>query len=60
LIDDVEYKNAVRLIRAQQGEQTISTDSCVNGQGQDDSALKAVFATRAQSLQASINNDNGT
>ncbi len=59
LIDDIERKNAVRLIRARQGKQTIFTGSCVNGPGQDDLAHKAVFATRAQSLRASVNNDNG-
>jgi hypothetical protein len=31
----------------------------VNGPGQDDLACKVVFAMRAQSLWASINNDNG-
>jgi hypothetical protein len=59
LINDVERKNAVRLVRAWQGEQTIFTGSHVNGPGQDDLARKAVFATRAQSLRASVNNDNG-
>jgi hypothetical protein len=32
----------------------------VNGPGQDDLARKAVFAMRVQSLQVSVNNDNGT
>ncbi len=59
LINDVEHKNAVRLVRAQQGERTIFTGSHVNGPGHDDLACKAVFATRAQSSRVSVNNDNG-
>jgi hypothetical protein len=59
LINDVECKNAIRLVRARQGKQTIYTGSHVNGPGQDDLARNAVFATRAQSSRASVNNDNG-
>ncbi len=58
-INDVEHENDFRLVRVQQGEQAIFTGSHVNGPGQDDLACKAVFATRAQSSRASINNDNG-
>jgi hypothetical protein len=59
LINDVERENAVWLVRARQGKQTIFTGSRVNGPGQDDLARKVVFATRAKSSRASINNDNG-
>jgi hypothetical protein len=59
MINDVECENPVWLVRARQGEQTIFTGSHVNGLGQDDLARKAVFATRAQSSWASVNNDYG-
>ena len=47
MVDDVELVNAIRLVRAQQGKQTILTGGRVNGPGQDDLACEAVCATRA-------------